>query len=69
MSCIEASCGKLIVFETLESTCFWKAACILMCHSGEMSCATTNTLLMWSGISAKPWIDPAFAIFCISSFE
>ena len=39
------SLAKLTVLDTALSVCFWKAACIRMCHSGVMSWAVAKTCL------------------------
>ncbi len=38
-SSVVALLGKLTVLDTALSVYFWKAACILTCHSGVMSWA------------------------------
>src|SRR5665648_109897 len=59
--------GKLTVLDTALSVNSWNAACILICHSGEMSWDVTNTFLTDSGISLIFCMDPDFAIWFMSS--
>ena len=49
-----------------ESQCFWKAACILMCHSGAIGLAVTNTRCQRAGISLCS-TEPVRAIFSTSA--
>ena len=61
-SIVESWGGRLTVFDTALSVYFWNATWILMCHSGGISRAVTNSLLTSSGISSIFWIEPVSAI-------
>ena len=37
-----AVCAKFVVLLIAESQCSWKAACILMCHSGAIRLAVVD---------------------------
>ena len=54
MSSRVASAGKFTVLLTALSVYSWKAACMRICHSGEISWAVTITRRRWAGISARP---------------
>ncbi len=62
-----ASRLKFTVFETALWVYFWKAACILTCHSGVISWAVTNTRFTSSGTSGMPCTVPCSAIRSMSS--
>ena len=62
-----ASSGRLIVFDTPLSVCFWKAAWWRTCHSKSISCAVLKTSRAASGTPATPlrasraWRPPAIS--------
>ena len=69
MSAAVAVDGRLIVFDTALSTCFWKATWIARCASGGMSMAVGNRRRISSGTASIARTEPVLRTSATRSSE